>query len=243
MGMTRALVTVATIAALLISVGCASESTVNKGLALYETDRPPNATYVVDPPDALSIEFLAPEDQYLNRSVVVRQDGCITLVLLEDVKVDGLNSIEISRKLEKLYQVYIKDPKILVTVTGYNSKKIRLYGEVGNRGNMPYTGTMTVADAIGSAGGVTSRAWKSRVKIIRGDMDDPEIYKIDLNKLIFKGDLTQNILLAEDDVIRVPPNPFAWVGYQLNNLLFPFRTVLSAFSSGESVGRSGERTF
>ena len=128
-------------------------------------------------------------------------------------------------------------------MSGYNSKKIRLYGEIGRKGNMPYTGTMTVADAIGSAGGVTPRAWKSRVKIIRGDMDDPQVFKVDLNKLIFKGDLTQNLLLAEDDVIRVPPNPFAWVGYQLNNLLFPFRTVLSAFSTSEGVTRSAERTF
>ena len=240
---TRALLVAATVAVLLISVGCASERTINEGLALYETDRPPDATYIVDPPDALRIEFLAPEDQYLNRSVVLRQDGCITLLLLGDVKVSGLTSEEISRKLEELYQVYIRDPKILVTVTSYNSKKIRLYGEVGHKGDLAYTGTMTIADAIGAAGGVTSRAWKSRVKVIRGDTEDPEIYRVDLNKLIFEGDLKQNILLAEDDVIHVPPNPFAWVGYQLDNLLFPFRAILGAFSTGEGVTRAAERTF
>jgi len=225
-----------------VAIGCASEEVINSRLLAYDLSgkKEPNATYVVDPPDGLSIEFLA--ETGMNRQVTLRSDGCVTLPLLEDVKVSGLTTIQIREKLEDLYSTYFKEPNILVTVAGYNSKHIYMYGEVGRQGSMGYTGSQTVADAIGSAGGVSRRAWKSRVKVIRGDPEDPEIYRVDLNKLIFEGDLSQNLLLAEDDVIRVPPTPLAWVGYQIESLLFPFRSVLSAFATEQQV-ESAAKTF
>jgi len=235
MAYNRAFLAVLVLAAFSMVIGCASEDVVNHRLVVLQSfaKKVPNATYVVDPPDGLRIEFLA--EPTMNRSVVVRSDGCVTLAFLEDVHVAGLTTLEIREKLEKLYVKYFTEPKILVTVTSYRSKHLYLYGEVGRQGSIPYTGTQTVADAIGSVGGVTRRAWNSRVKVIRGDPDDPDIYRVDLNKLIFDGDLRQNVLLAEDDVIRVPPHPFAWVGYQIDNLLFPFRSVLSAFFTQQQV--------
>ncbi len=213
-------------------------------LDLRATERhSPNADYVVDPPDELRIEFLADEDRYLNRDVTVRQDGCITLLLLDDVQVDGMTPMSIADKLEERYSEFIKEPRILVTVTAYRSKRIFVTGEVGRQGSIPYTGQQTVADALGEVGGLTRRAWLAHAKVIRGDVDDPEIYAIDLNELLFAGDMKQNIMLAEDDHLRVPPNPFAWAGYQLDNLLYPFRSILSTFSTGEGLTRAGERTF
>jgi len=222
---------VAILVVLTLSTGCASSyDLVNERLLdlTMSEKKEPNETYIVDPPDSITIEFVAREDRDMNRTAQVRSDGTVTLMLLEDVHVAGLTTIEISRKLEELYSAYFYEPEILVSVSAYRSKHIYTYGEVGRQGNVPYTGNQTVADVIGTVNGVTSRAWLSRVKVIRGDPDDPEVYRVDLKKLIREGDMRQNMLLAEDDVIRVPPDPFAWVGYQIDKVLFPFRSLLSA---------------
>jgi len=224
--------------ALVLASGCASShDVVNErllDLAMSEK-KEPNQTYIVDPPDSITIEFVAREDRDMNRTAQVRSDGTVTLMLIEDVKVAGLTTPEIGRKLEEMYSAYFHEPDILVSVAAYRSKHIYAYGEVGRQGNVPYTGNQTVADVIGTVGGVSSRAWMSRMKVIRGDPDDPEVYRVNLKKLIYEGDMRQNMILAEDDVIRVPPDPFAWVGYQIEKVLFPFRSMLSAVFTEKQV--------
>ena len=141
---------------------------------------------------------------------------------------DGLTTIQIREKLEDLYSKYYKEPKILVTVTGYNSKHIFIYGESGRQGWVPYRGHQTFSDVIGEVGGVTERAAYWRCKVIRGDPDNPEITSVNFRKIMLEGDLRQDVSLAEGDVIRVPPTWLAWIGYQIGDLLFPFRSILSA---------------
>jgi len=193
----------------------------------------PNLTYVVDPPDVLRIEFLDMPTE--SRTVVVRSDGCITLPYLEDVPVGGLTTLQIREKLEKLYQRYYTEPRILVTVIGYNSKRVYVYGEVGRQGALPYTGTQTVADVIGAVGGVTTRAAAWRVRVIRRDVDHPEIYKVNLVKLLREGQGRQDVSLAEDDVIYVPPTWLAWFAYQIEQILFPFSGVQRAVGAATWV--------
>ncbi len=195
--------------------------------------RPPDATYVVDPPDTIRVEAL--DDPSLGREVRVRQDGVVTLALLDDVHVGGLTTEQIRRKLEDLYSTYYKEPQFLVTVTGYNSKHISVYGEVASQGRQPYTGYQTVADVISQAGGVTRRAAPTWTKVIRGDPDAPEIYKVNLKKLLLKGETRENVSLAENDVVYVPPHLLAWLGYQIDSVLWPFRGALSAAASVEQL--------
>ena len=239
MVMRKANLAVPLLVILSLATGCASRQVVdiNERLVSLEAiaKKAPDATYVVDPPDAISIEFLS-ELGPPPRTATLRSDGCVTLPYLEDVKVGGLTTLQIREKLEDLYSRYYKDPQILVTVTGYNSKHLYVYGEVGRQGTVPYTGSQTVADVIGSVGGFTMRAAPTRVRVIRGDVEDPDIYTVNLRRLLYKGDVRQDVSLAENDVVRVPPNVLAWVGYQIDNLLFPFRSVLSALTTSQALG-------
>ncbi len=150
--------------------------------------KPPDATYIVDPPDEIKIEFMSPVPPPEEpRMEVLRQDGVVTLPYLEDVQVGGLTTIQIREKLEDLYSKYYKEPKILVTVTGYNSKHIFVYGESGRQGWVPYRGHQTFSDVIGEVGGVTERAAYWRCKVIRGDPDNPEITSVNFRKIMLEG--------------------------------------------------------
>jgi len=221
-----------------LAAGCASDQVIdiNKRLVSLEAlaKKDPDATYIVEQPDVIRVEFLS-EMGPPPRDLTLRADGCVTLPYLEDVHVSGLTTVKIREKLEDLYSKYFKDPHILVTVTGYNSKQVYVYGEVGRQGSIPYRGAQTVSEVIGAVGGITMRAAPTRVKVIRGDPDDPDIFRVNLRKLLYAGDLRQDVSLAEGDVVRVPPNALAWVGYQIDNLLFPFRGALAAVTTGQAV--------
>ena len=194
--------------------------------------KPADATYVVDPPDAIRIDFMSPlPPPQPPLTATLRQDGVVTLPYLEDVKVDGLTTIQIREKLENLYSKYYKEPKLLVTVVGFNSKHIYVYGETNRQGSIPYHGHETFSDVIGEVGGVTTRAAYWRCKVIRGDPDHPEITKVNFRKIMLEGDLREDVSLAEGDVIRVPPTALAWIGYRLNEVLWPFQSVLNAVTT------------
>jgi len=218
--------------------GCASKETVddlNKRLTSLEIVRkkPPNATYVVDPPDGITVEVVNQPE--LTTTQQVRQDGIVTLPHIGETELGGMTTREIKEKLEKDYKKYYKDPEVVVTVSSYQSKHVYIYGEVGREGQQPYTGYQTVADVIGSAGGVSRFAKTSSVEVIRGDPDDPEIYEVDLDELLYEGNTLQNVSLAENDVVYVPPTILAKIGYTIDAVLFPFRSMFSAWRMGRYV--------
>lgn len=188
------------------------------------TKKPPNADYIVEPPDVVRVVIIGEPD--LTQEAQVRQDGYITFPHIPDQKVVGLTTVEIEELLAEAYSDLVRGPEVHVTVTSYRSKHVYVYGEVGRRGSLPYTGTQTIADVIGSVGGVTRRSAPRRARVIRGDISEPEVFMVDLYALYLKGDRRQDVSLSEDDVVYVPPNVFAWVGYQVDNILFPFRGIL-----------------
>lgn len=193
----------------------------------------PDATYIVEPPDVIRV--VIDGEPALTTEAQVRQDGRVSFPHVPDQKVAGLTTEEIEVLLAETYSQYLVTPKVHATVTAYRSKHIFVYGEVGRNGSLPYTGAQTVADALGAVGGITRRAAPRRARVVRGDISDPEIFWVNLNSLIVEGNLSQNVSLAQNDVVYVPPNVFAWLGYQMDNLLFPFRGILGVGSAALST--------
>lgn len=228
----------------IVLVGCSSSAPLEINKRLTSLDmvkkRPPDDMYTVDPPDAIQVEFLG--EAAMTRTVTLRSDGRITMPLVGDVLVAGETPKKIQDQLGEAYAKYYKEPKVFVSVVGYNSKHIYVYGEVGHQGQVAYTGYETVRDAIGAVGGVTPRAATNRVKVIRGDPKDPEIYKVDLRALVIEGQTLQDVSLAENDAIYVPPTWLAWVGYQIDAVMFPFRDLFSGLFVFEAVGGGTNNT-
>ena len=54
------------------------------------------------------------------------------------------------------------------------------------------------------------------------DAAETAVFTVNLNH-IRKGDLSTNIALRSGDIVYVPPNPFARVGYAPNSLLLPIQ--------------------
>jgi protein involved in polysaccharide export with SLBB domain len=84
--------------------------------------------------------------------------------------------------------------------------RIYVFGEVKSPGVYPTRGDITVMEAIALSGGFEQRAVLGSAKILRGDMTKPEVIACDINRLLNKGDMSQNFKLQNGDMLYVPKN-------------------------------------
>ena len=185
--------------------------------------------YTVGASDVLQVEVRGQPD--LARAAVVRPDGKITLRLLGDVYVSGMTPEDIDERLERLYQEYIRGAEVTVSVVALNSKTIYVIGQVPREGPQPYTGEMTILDAIARAGGTNFRAEPKAIQIARNG----KVWKVNLDDIVIKGKRGQNMFLQPDDIVFVPLNGFARAGFALDNMFFPLRSFFSFIFLGDSV--------
>ena len=186
----------------------------------------PNAqTYRVGPPDQLFISILP--DPVIERTAVVRPDGMISIDLIGDVQASGRTTEQIAEEIEQRVSRFKRDAKTTVSVASSQSIAITVFGEVRDPGTFPLTSDTRVSEAIGLRGGTTIFGSKRKIRVVRTNGQTTRAFTIDLAN-IQQGDLSSNIMLRGGDMIVVPPNVLARIGYGLQVLLFPFQQILSA---------------
>lgn len=211
--------------------GCAAN---NKDMIAFIHQNEHNVSaieYRVGIPDVVGIS--APRALEIDGDELrIQPDGKITLRLLGEVKVAGMTAKEIAAKLEVLLSRYYVDPKVSVRILAYASKKYYVTGQASRMGSLPYTGRDTLLDAVVAAG-VDYRSWLSRVKVIRPSHDGSaaRTIQVDVNRMIKFGDWQRNILLEPDDIVYIPPTPFAWLGLRVRELLEPIDPALDAYTA------------
>ncbi|HUW57867.1 MAG TPA: polysaccharide biosynthesis/export family protein [Planctomycetota bacterium] len=185
--------------------------------------------YHVGPSDALNVEVRGQTD--LSRIALVRPDGKVTLKLLGDVYVSGMTPMEIDEKLTRMYAEYIVGADVTVSVVGMNSQQIYVWGQVPREGPQPYTGELTIQQAISRAGGTLYRAEPKAIQVTRNN----KVWKVNLDDIVIHGKTDQNMYLQPGDIIFVPMNGFARVGFALDNIFFPVRSLFSFVFLGDSI--------
>lgn len=135
---------------------------------------------------------------------------------LEKVKVarpgpEGRNS-EISINLENVIKKgdlhhnvnLVAGDVIVVPYREVKSQRILVLGEVKTPRSVIYKEGMTALDAFVEAGGGTNFADVNKTKVIRLIGGKKKEIRVDLDKIMKKGDLSQNIILYPGDIIVVP---------------------------------------
>ncbi len=158
--------------------------------------------YVIGAQDSLHINVWKEPD--VSGAVVVRNDGKISLPLLNDVEAAGKTPAQLATFLTDKLKAYVTDPRVTVTVTAINSKRVFLMGEVGHMGAITMLPNMTVLQALATGGGFTKYAKIKRIYILRND--NGQQVKIPFNyKAVISGQAPeQNIVLQPGDTIVVP---------------------------------------
>lgn len=130
----------------------------------------------------------------------VDYDGSIKLPILGRIKISNLTVREAELLMEDLLKTYYVDPYVTIKVL---SKRVILFsGGAGVARVVPLPfQNMNLLEVLAISGGIPATGKAHRIKIIRGDLKNPQIYLIDLSKIenLKKSDL----IVQGDDIIYV----------------------------------------
>ncbi len=191
--------------------------------------------YRIDPPDEIIIK--APNIKEIDgQRQRVRPDGKITLNLLDEVYVAGMTPTEINGLLKKLVSKYYDNPDIKVEVIA-NSKFYYVFGQgILKQGRFAYTGRDTVVSALSEAG-FNMDGWPEQVRVSRpGKNGQPNATAVvDFTKIWGYGDLAQNYLLEEGDIIEVPLDKLANFNRKFGQIVSPITGASGAVMSSQVI--------
>jgi polysaccharide export outer membrane protein len=187
--------------------------------------RPDFKDYKVGPEDLLEINFL--ETDKLHSETRVNGQGEISLLLVGVVKVEGLTTNEIEKKLVQLYKDgdYLKNPQVRIAVKEYRHQRVAVTGAVKKPDSYALIGPRSLLEVLGMAGGLSDRA-SEVAHIIRAPKSSTsragaprqpftpgtETVIVDLNRLLLKGGTDLNYSVQNGDVVHIP---FVHIAYVL----------------------------
>jgi polysaccharide export outer membrane protein len=182
------------------------------------------AEYHIAPPDVLEIT-VRPEP-LIEREVAVRPDGRISFDLIGDVDARGRTIPELRTEIAARLKEYIVQPDVTVQLKTSASRTYFIFGEVARPGAYPIIGDVTAVHALGVAGGATRMASLDSSRLVRPSTEGELTYPIYFEAITESGYGQTNYLLQPGDVVYVPPNAFAKVGYAMGVVFFPLQQIL-----------------
>ena len=157
-------------------------------------------------------------------NALVEYDGTIKLPVLGRIQLKDLTQREAELIMEELYKEIFIDPFVKITIT---NKRVILFP--GSSGSAKVVNLMnqntTLTEVIAMSGGVTGEAKANRIKLIRGNPENPEIYLIDLSTI--DGMKKGNIVLQGNDIVYIEPRNDYIINF--TNRISPYIGALSLF--------------
>jgi len=135
------------------------------------------------------------EPEYL-----VQNNGLVNLPIVGAVNIEGLSLYQAGKYLEEQYNSYYKDAFVIVN---FSNKRVIVLGAPGGQVIPLLNENMNLIEILALAGGLDNTAKAGNIRLIRGDINNPEIYVINLTT--FKGMKNHNLKVLPGDIIYVEP--------------------------------------
>ncbi len=170
---------------------------------------PTISEFILGPGDAVEITVYRHDD--LNRKTQIQPDHTFFFPLVGNVDTRGMGLRQLRSELTQRLSKFFIDPQVSVEITGSPNRKIFVLGEVNTPGVYQFDTPTSAVEAISRAGGFTRDAKQRSVLLVRGDLSNPELRKLDFKQLFRGGDWQQNAQLMSGDLMYVPATSFASV--------------------------------
>lgn len=160
--------------------------------------------YTLGPDDELQVNVFGVQEY--TGDLLVSAEGNINLPNVGQVKVAGLTIEAATQKLKTVMgnsvYPYLKTggAKLSVTLNKIRSIKVTIIG-ANLPGNYTLSSLSTVFNALYLAGGPTAFGSFREIELVRNNKVER---KIDLYRLLLKGDQSDNVGLKDNDIIRIP---------------------------------------
>ncbi len=161
--------------------------------------------YMLGAADEIKIDVFGFSDK--SQTLKVSADGFIRYPNIGPIKIAGLTiedaKIKLISALSKIYPgLKTGNTSLQLTLAQIRSIKVNLIGEISKPGSYTIPSLSTIANALYAAGGPTKIGSYRNIELVRAGK---VVAHFDLYDYLLRGDLTQNKVLQDEDVVRISP--------------------------------------
>ncbi len=156
---------------------------------------------------------------------LVEAGGMVRLPLLGNVKLEGFTLHQADSLLEKAYNNFYAEPFV---ETKFVNKRVIVLGATGGQVIPLQNENMNLIEVIALAGGANNIARVGNIRLIRGDLAQPEVYLIDLSTI--EGMTQSTLQVKPNDIIYIEP-----ISKPLRESIADITPVLGLFTSLVSI--------
>ena len=177
-------------------------------VAFSGTSLSQNKPYRIGPRDVLTLTIYAGGEKQQEVDLTVSAQGMINVPFIGTTMAGGLTPSELEEQIiGPLAEDYFVGPKVNIRVKEYHSLHYYISGAVKKPGLYETTTEASLLELIAKAGGVQSgRA--NVAYVMRGSSgggeENSDPMKVDLQKLLDRGDMSVNLSLKPGDVVYIP---------------------------------------
>ena len=158
---------------------------------------------IIDPDFELLKEIGFQNNQGLlrpNPNYLIQQDGNAKLPMIGMVQLDGLNLQNAELIIQEKYAEYYENPFV---ITRYVNKRVIVLGDMGGQVIPLANENTSLLEVLALSGGLTNDGKAQNLRLIRGPLNNPEVYKIDLSTV---SGMTRTIKkVLPGDIVYVEP--------------------------------------
>lgn len=147
------------------------------------------------------------EEAFLSRAMIFRGKEEVIWVDLRELLQNG--NVAMNPRLRNNDIVFIPES---------DDELVYVMGEVKSPGAVKLKSELTVLDAIMASGGPNRDAKMAKTYIVRYENGQGHVQPINLKRFVQKGDLRQDYLLEDGDIVFVSNRPLAEINYVISSL-------------------------
>ena len=170
-------------------------------------------------------------DELNDKAFRVDQEGNLYLPLVGTIRVVGMTVQQVEAELVKQLSVFVRAPRVTVSVVQYRSDPVFFVGAFNQPGIYPLQGSRTLLEMLTVVGGLATNASR-RLRVTRrldmgriplsGAVDDPErsvsAAEISLTRLMETVNPEEDITLMPYDVIRASTEEMVYITGQVGKV-------------------------
>lgn len=159
------------------------------------------------------VKILVYEYPDLTTETQITEAGNINFPLVGEVTIGGLGKSAAEAKVASLLKSggFVRQPQVNVTVLEYRSQRVSVMGQINKPGKYALDAAKTrITDLLSLAEGVTADA-ADVITVVSTQAGNTVKKDVDLIKLFQEGDLEQNIVVGNNDLIYVPRAPVFYI--------------------------------
>jgi polysaccharide biosynthesis/export protein len=159
-----------------------------------------------------------------NSSYLVDKEGFAKIPVLGDFYVKGYTEQELERVLSEKFAGLFVDPFVILKVV--NRRVIVFKGNSASVVSLNRTPT-SLLEVLAAAGGLAGNLKAYKIKVIRGDLKNPEVHLVDLSTL--EATRKTDLIVQGNDIIYIEDRKS--ITSDLLNVFMPYVTFITTISS------------